>query len=619
MKKAVSLVLLLAVALSLCACGGSASTAGEKHADYAMYIKDSELYFNDLKNGSVQLTSRLLEDGDMEESDFEKYEKLFSGYIYVSPDGKLAVYPDKIGDDDGFSIYYSHIDNGKAEQGKIDSNIATYTVNTDGTMVTYSKYVDGEETIYRYSLKDDSKEKIASNIKGFDVSEDGTKLFYVSEEGALYTLFDGKEKEKLVGSISEVVYYTDDLSTFYYIKDEALYKHTVGADKEKIDSDVYKALKVYDSGEIYYLKNKSDGEAVTFLDVINDDMKQHDLDITKGKTAPTKPQSSAYATTEEWNAAYEQYKKDYAEYYAARLRNKVREACADAKLSRGSKYSLCFYNGSESTEVSDSCVAKGYIAAEDSPVLLYTSYDGLGKLKLSELKSEDDLDNFYEKLEDAANTCTDRHVAVGAQDTALERERAVSFRLNESGTLLYYIDGVDDEKQTGDMYCVTIKDGVVGESEMYDSDVYCAYCVWGGDTNIIYCKDHHESNSDLYINKVKTDFDVYTAKVTYDEESGKLYYITDWDSEKELGTLKVYSNGESVKISEDVHDFYPIADGQLLYLYDYSVKYSSGELRLWSKGESKKLDDDVICLISADVRSSLKERDRLKHSFRQMA
>lgn len=61
--------------------------------------------------------------------------------------------------------------------------------------------------------------------------------------------------------------------------------------------------------------------------------------------------------------------------------------------------------------------------------------------------------------------------------------------------------------------------------------------------------------------------------------------------------LKIYQNGESVKIADDVHDYSVMADGRILYLYDYSLNYSKGELHIWENGETRKIDDDVVCVI----------------------
>ena len=84
----------------------------------------------------------------------------------------------------------------------------------------------------------------------------------------------GADKEKIASDITSVVYHSEDFAMVYYIKDEALYKQSVGADREKIDSEISKILKVYKSGEVYYLKQNS--ESLTLMDYVVDDMKETD-------------------------------------------------------------------------------------------------------------------------------------------------------------------------------------------------------------------------------------------------------------------------------------------------------------------------------------------------------
>lgn len=78
----------------------------------------------------------------------------------------------------------------------------------------------------------------------------------------------------------------------------------------------------------------------------------------------------------------------------------------------------------------------------------------------------------------------------------------------------------------------------------------------------------------------------------------RVIYFTDWNAEKEYGTLKVSDDGEVTKIADDVHSYSVTPDGRVLYLDDYSLNYYKGELHEWDNGETRKIDDDVIDIIS---------------------
>ena len=172
------------------------SGRGEKvENNFTLYLKDSEIFFTDLKEGSEawQLSRRLVAI-DEYEIDNELLAYVGANYgdlVHINETANLAFYPDKVSDDniglwsvENFSLYYRPIDNAEVEAVKIDSSIVSYTVNDSATIVTYLKGEEG--TLYQYKVGEDAKVKIASDVKGFEVSDDGTKIGYINSEGSLY-------------------------------------------------------------------------------------------------------------------------------------------------------------------------------------------------------------------------------------------------------------------------------------------------------------------------------------------------------------------------------------------------------------------------------------------------
>lgn len=601
MKKAISLLLAIVMTLSLCACEGQSSSTSKqakKQSPYGLYIKDSELFFTDLKNEAWQISSRLVDDEDIDDEDLAIYGYGLAAYTKVSSNGSLVFFPDKINNkDDGFNLYYRKTDDSNSEATKIDSDVTVYSVNTSASIVTYIKGAGEDRNLYQYSIKDDEKEKIASSVNDHYVSEDGSKILYMNADGNLYFKSSGDEKEKIASDITGIVYHTEDFATVYYIKDEALYKHPIGADREKIDSDISKVIQVYESGEVYYLKK--DLETQTLMDFVVDDMEKTDADAPS--KAPSRPRSYNYDTTAEYEKAYAKYEQDYEAYYAKAFRDEVRAYLPEASLSH-SVYSLCFYNGSEKNVITEA-FAYGIdaVVATEKPVISYVAYNQkeFNKLKLSQITNYDDIDNFAEKVETALFSSSDRYITIGNTASVVEQKNATALRINESGTAVYFIDDIPEGKNAGDLYKVSVVENTVENPEMYDSDVYSGACFFLSDEQFLYFKDYKDGNGDLYLNKAKVDYDVNFSNLSYNSESGKIYYVTDWDSEKSYGTLKEYANGESVKIADDVYSYVYTPDGKVMYLYDYSLKYYAGELHLWDNGESKKIDDDVIFLMPA--------------------
>ena len=589
--------------------------------NYALYLKDSEIFFTDLKKDSEawQLTSRLVGTDEVDDKDLADAGYRLGLYTYMSEDGKYIFFPDKVGDkEDGFNLYYKEVAKPDMEAIKVDSDIRSYTVNTSATLITYLKGEEGN--LYQYKIGKDSKEKIASEVKGFEVSDDGKKIGYINSENSIYLKYADKEKGEIASDVSTLEHVTEDFSAVYYIKDGSLYKQVEGEDKVKITSDVYDVIKIYDSGEIYYLK--SEAEEISLMNYVTDDMKDADASISEPSypdypNSPSRPSWWDYDTAAEYDAAYAAYEDAYeaweaecdrikTEYYAAReayyakqSRDELREDLAEETLEQSS-YSLCFYNGTEEVVITDTFVGgdySKYTYASEAPVISYEAYNqsSLEKVKLSEVESIYDIESMVKA---ALFSSSERYIAVKGTATVVEQEKeATNFRINSSGTIAYYIDDIPEEKNYGELYHISIKNGVVGKAEVYDSDVYTGYCYFVSDTELEYFKDCKDGKGELYINKNKIDYDVYCYSVDAYSHLDKIFYFTDWNDEKGYGTLKVYDGKEAAKIADDVHSFSVTPDGRVLYLYDYSLNYYKGELHEWSNGEKRKIDDDVVFVL----------------------
>lgn len=597
----VVVVAVLILVISLIAGGGKAKN------DFTLYLKDREIFFSDLKKDSEawQLTSRLIDTEDFDDGDPSCYEYTLGINTYVSEDGKYIFFPDKIGDDDVINLYYREIAKPEAEAIKIDSDVRSYIVNSSATIVTYLKGDEGN--LYQYKLAEDSKDKIASEVQSFGVSDDGVTIGYINSEGSLYLQYTGKDKEKIASEVSSLEYVTEDYKTVYYIKEGSLYKQVEGEDRVKIASDVYDVIKIYETGEIYYLTSEA-GE-ISLMDYVTDDMKDSDATLIEPE-CPSRPSWWDYDTDEEYEAAYDAYEAAYEVYenaydaYRAKLnRDSLRESLEEETLEQSS-YTLCFFNGTDAAVITDAFVGdfgdsyyhNRYICASDAPVIIYESYNqsSLEKVKLSEVESIYDIE---EMVEAALCSSSEKYIAVKTTATVVEQEKeARNFRINSSGTVVYYIDDIPDEKNYGELYCITIADGVVGKAAVYDSDVV-TNCHFAGDDKFVYYKDWKDGKGELYVNKTKIDYDVTNYPGPVYSDSDKVIYFTDYNHEKQYGTLKIYQNGESAKIADDVHSFSTMSDERILYLYDYSLNYNKGELHVWENGETRKIDDDVVCVI----------------------
>ena len=590
------------------------SGSGNNH-EYSLYFKDGEIVYTDYsEKGTFELTSRLFNGESIDDAEMADNAHFLRYYIDFSEDGKRVFFPDRVdSDSDGITLYYRDIDKPEEDAIKIDSEVTSYAINSAGTKVAYVKGSDG--ILYINDLTD--KEKIASGVASFNATDDLSKIGYLNDENSYYFWYAKKDSVKLASDITSIEKVDSDLSVVYYIKDGSLYKYSEnGEDTEKIASDISEIIKIYDSGEIYY--TKADSVETSLLDYVTDDMKDADAATTKPVSpdypdSPDYPSWWDYDTVEEYDAAYSQYEADYeayaavcdqiyAEYEAAydayrakRDRDTLRQNLENVTVEN-TVYTLYFFDGKEASIVTDALASEyDLTCASDKPVVSLPIYNqaNVQKVKLSEVSTSSEVSDMVKA---ARRSSVERCIAVGTSLSVLEQTDARQFIFTPNGSTIYFLDDISDSN-CGDLYKAAIADGQVGNPEMYDSDVSNWVIYFSATDKLTYYKnvDVADSKGDLYINGEEIDYDVYLWNVSHQDDV--VLYYTDWNSEKNFGTLKMYENGTKTKIADDVHDFESTGDGDILYLYDYSVNYYTGTLYLYNNGKPKKIDDDVVALI----------------------
>lgn len=591
---AVALVVVVILAILLLAGGNKAAPV--------LYLKDKEIFLTGTsKVKPWQVTDKLVDTGDkVENKEVASAASLLSYLTYLTKDGKTLFYPDKV--DDGASIYFRSTSNPKKEAVKLDSEIQRYTVSENGKRVVYLK-ADG--SLYRHDLKE--KEKISSDVRTYYVSADCKQLVFVTTEGDLYMQTYGKEKEKVASEIDAIEKVNRKVTVVYYTSEDSLYKVEAGKDKEKLLSDVSEVIRIYESGEIYFLKAET--EELLVENYVIDDLKDSDALIVK-PTYPTYPYSWNYDTVEAYNQAMAEYKaaqESYSEKYQAYLdknsRDQLRNSLKDQKIEVNSS-KIYFFDGKETKTVAEKVMhsssgMSGKSAAE-KPALIYTAYaaEDVSKVKISELTSVYDLKN---KIEEAMTGKTAVYIAVKDTVTEIECEdddmSIGRFDISEDAKVVYYMDSVDDDSH-GDLYKMSISGGKAQKTELYDSDVYTGYTTLCSDGTYYYFKDAKDQTGDLYVNKERVDYDVYLSKTSYVTDSEEMLFYTEWDSEDSCGTMKKWKNGKITKVAEEVYHHQVTRDGQLLYLNDYSTEKFYGTLYLFKGNKSVKIADDVVMLMS---------------------
>ena len=562
---------------------------GSGGGSYGLYIKDKEIFYTTFsKSGPTQITSKLVSSSrDVDNSDLASSNYQLNSLLALSSDGKTLFFPDKVDSGGGVSLYYRTLSGKGKDAVKIDSDVTRYAVNEAATTVTYLK---SGGTLYQYDMKKGEKEKISSDISQFWVSDDGKTVIYLNSENTAYYKVSGKDKEKIDSDISNVHHVSDDCGMMVYTKDDILYLKKSGKDKEKVASEVYSVRAAYGSGEIYY--TKADDTEHSLADYVTDDKKGAD----EAMQEPDYPSRYNYDDTNAYNNAVAEYNTLYAAYQEKLERDWMRQQLEDYPMSQ-TNYTLFYYDGSDSSVLTDSYISYNDTLSSDKALMVYRSYsrEEFEPLKLSDYTSVYDLNT---AVSNALNSSSQVNLAVGGNTFPLATETGTRFTISGDGKKVYYIDDIPDGKSYGDLYLISISNGTPQKAELYDTDVYDGHMLFSGANSLIYFKDVKVYQGELYLDKTHVDDDVFIYQPMYRKDTSELIYYADWNDSKQHGTLKVFQKNKAVSIADDVYTGLITPSGEILYLTDYSMTRYKGDLYLYKNGKAERIDEEVVCLLS---------------------
>lgn len=580
--------------------------------DYVMYIKDNDIFFNNLKsNSAIPISSDLLKNAEEWEGD-EYLSSVMGILCYVSENRKIVFYPDKIDtEDDGYSLYYKELNKQNAEPVKINSNIVSYSVNEKATLVTYLKGNDDNSysyDIYQYDIKKDEDYVISREVQSAKVSKNGERILYTNSEDSLYLYHTKSEdKEKIDNDIEDVIYYSKDLKTVIYQKEDALYKKTINNEKEKIADNIDDIIVSYgfesnDDGIIYF--TVTDSDTLKLSTFVTDDMKSEDELIS----APKKPYSWEYDTNSAYQIALKQYNLDKVKYDSKVFRDNLRRSIANLEADI-SICQLCCYDGKNLTVLSEMFINDySYDYSNNSAVLIFPQYNGdeYPTIKISAITRTSLVSSAISEIENSIKEELDKNAerAVAIDDTISMlnvNDEIEDFILASDGSAIFFYDNYDKNKEYAELYQIEISKNTLKDAVQLDTDVRVGYNYLFSDGNTAYFKDVDKTDETgtLYFNQKKVASDVYLEYIDYDINTKQLVYFTDWDEDDECGTLNVYKNNKAKKISDDVHTVVFSVNGSILYLRDFSINSKKGDLFIY-KNKSKKIDIDVSGILPVE-------------------
>ena len=409
------------------------------------------------------------------------------------------------------------------------------------------------------------------------LSKDGKTIFFpdrleASDDGiTLYFRNLSKMKKDPVKVDSSMEdYYVNETGTLvtYTKSSDDLYQYNVKKEeKEKIASEVADFRIIDDGAKVVYRKNT--GELYLWTKKGSEKL---DSDISKIQAVYDK---TIY------------YVKDGSLFKKVGTKDKEKIASEISSVIRtfetGEVYyvkndggkMLYFYNGKDSEKIAE--YYAGYVTSSTKATAVA----------------------FYAN-ESESSSKSKLYVAIKKNVNEVDLEDVAGGSFASDGKSLYVIADLNKDGTAGDLYRISVSGSKIGKPEKYDTDV-TGRGLTITDGKVLYFKDYKKNAGDLYCNKKKVDSDVYAYSINYCKDTKQIFYMTDYNSDKEIGTLKVSKNGgKAKKIQDDVYDPVVLPNGYVLYLYDYSTKYSKGDLYLYKGGKPVKLDEEVSVVLSVN-------------------
>lgn len=581
-----------AVFVALALIGSLFLFRGTGSPDEIYYIKDSALCRSSLKKVEPQELDEDLLDDEVE---------AISTYIGMQySENKQYLFYFHIENDGDRALYYIDTKDKKGEPQKIDSGVQNsfYEVTPDNRVI-YCK----NDNLYIHDLQD--KEKVASDVGRFLVSQDGSTLVWFTQEDDRMYVQDTdlkNDREKIDSEVNWIYFYSEDLDYIVYGKGDSLYLLENLSDREKIDSDVLDVVTtVCDNDTVRILYRKSESSKTSMWDFIEDDL--------SGDADMEMPNEQDYQTTsirKSWGRTYEvvetsdEYYEKLNEYYDKQSRDSMRETLKQMPAPmEGGSLELYDSASDETTTLAEGWLGNLMSCADmgENTVAIYSlvEEDDVSGLRFSEIV-EKGISEADEGLNRSLEENRRLYLAVGENVAEILDEEQTVKEIAGDGENLYVVVSEQDgeEEPVYEIGELSLDASDLGNYTCLYEDAWSILSCENG--NVVYCGefDPEHQSCDLYIGDNKVDSDVHTYSVRC-EENGHIIYYT--DREDDIGTLKLYDGKETKKIADDTRSALYFDDRKIAVLVDFSSKHNRGDLKLYNGKELIKIDTDVSRII----------------------
>ncbi len=572
------------------------------------YLKDDKLIF---QKNSKKDPVRIDDDVMDKWSESENY-GWYRGVFQLSDDGKTIFYATdcKNGSEWSFTLNYTSAI-GRDTGGRISDDISSYTVLKNNRVI----YLRTDGSLYITDLNND--EKISRDVETYYYDESEKNILWIDKDSNLYAqrMDLKKDREKIDKDVSHVCCVSDGLSKIVYTKrsDESgmdVYLIKDLEDKEKIAGNCSDYCAYIIDNKVYaYFTLQDESSDLKLMDLIEDDFPD---DATMEE-----PREEDYITYKTIDGFFGQMTREEVDdkYYDEKAiydekleRDSLRETLKN--LSVGvSTVTLYYYSeGDEEEKIAEDVVSNGYMnynfrLSGDIPVILYdhVDVDSIEKILLSDYSegrasSEDIVSNIYKTM--TANIARGTETARIDFGDMIPYDARIFDEKNGQITVLA-VDNINNDQTgvvTGDLYTVSARKEDLGKVHRMDSDV--ARVMHTGDGKVYYLKDYDPDTYSgiLKVNGKEIDDEVFSIYLDQNTDVGFMYY-TDYDFDEASGTLRIYDDGNDIKVSDDVYDVHVFDKDKIVMLTVYDPEKNVGELKIFNGKDTSKMASDVSAIV----------------------
>jgi len=528
-------------------------TSGGQIRAHLMYLKDNEIYFTLISQlEPFQLSDNLIDSSNTHRA----IDYPFHISVITGDQGRYMFFPSRI-DSRGFATYYykevsgnNGKDIGERDPVRVDTDVDIFSVqlSQDGSKLFYLK--GAERRLFVFDTKDNSSERIDSGVYQFYINDAGTYVLYGKDDDTIREIDLISGDNGRVDSDAYIQHVIDDASIFFYIKDESLFKKERGQDRERISSNISWSVSIIDSSNIFYVK--SDEVMLNAMDYVNDDMQGDSrFDLLRRELN----------NTTIWLDSMDLY----------------------------------YYNGSEEIKVAEN-IHNILSMSEKNAVIAYTKYNNedIIPINLSRINHVNDVERMIRSNRESS---VGFYVAYTSLESEIIIDNAGGFVFNNSGTEMFYFDDFINERNHGVLTKIVFEAGGISSPIAVDYDV-SSFRFGNGSDYVFYTKEIRNGVGDLYLDGTSIATDVELWSLYSFPDSQAIAYFKDYNTRNQNASLFLTKDGTTTKIADEVFSFAVEDDYHITYLVDYSIDRQRGDAFLFDgTSERKRVDTDVSAWI----------------------